>query len=227
MGGSDDRCRTDSSCDAWPSERSGRTVVKEHAAKTAVRARWVALPFTCLRAFYCEILMASFAFRPTLDVEILATDCTWSAMRGLHGVRSDMRRSGLLIDPHHLRDEAAGIRRQRPESRRVVGRGGGRSGRGGGRCAPRARWPWRQSSTDLGGARSVCASFVCWRAACGPRPDSPAAPSSVSSAVAMAQTSSTRSLRLGSEIWVCFDPCQSADPFLVAKGFFRRKALSV
>ena len=38
VGGSDDRCRTDSSCDAWPSERSGWSVVNEHAAKSAVRS---------------------------------------------------------------------------------------------------------------------------------------------------------------------------------------------
>ena len=38
VGGSDDRRRTDSACDAWPSERSGWTVVNEHAAKSAVRS---------------------------------------------------------------------------------------------------------------------------------------------------------------------------------------------
>ena len=38
VGGSDDRRRTDSSCAAWPSERSGWTVVNEHAAKSAVRS---------------------------------------------------------------------------------------------------------------------------------------------------------------------------------------------
>ena len=38
VGGSDNRRRTDSSCAAWPSERSGWTVVNEHAAKSAVRS---------------------------------------------------------------------------------------------------------------------------------------------------------------------------------------------